>query len=81
MKLRQSMRVYVVLASAMLALMTSSTATASMILKGGTTRFTSGLDKVTTPGVAWGLLYSFKRSMIRSRRRRQRSSAWVRLPW
>jgi hypothetical protein len=31
-----------------------------MTLKGGTTRFTSGLDKVTTSGPAWGLLYGFK---------------------
>jgi hypothetical protein len=60
MKLRQSIRVFVVLAGAMLPVITSSPAMASMMLKGGTTRFTSGLDKVTAPGVTWGLLYSFK---------------------
>src|SRR5262249_23782977 len=33
---------------------------AGLMLKGGTTHFTSGLDKVSSAGPTWGLGYSFK---------------------
>src|SRR5260370_38823254 len=40
--------------------LTSGEAHAGLTLKGGMTRFTSDLGKVTAAGPAWGLLYSFK---------------------
>jgi len=40
--------------------MTSGAAHAGLMLKGGTTHFTSGLDKVSSAGPTWGLGYSFK---------------------
>ncbi len=58
MKMRQAMRGLVLLTG--LSMLASGVAHAGMMLKGGTTRFTSGLDRVTTPGPAWGLLYSMR---------------------
>ena len=39
---------------------TGGAAQAGLMLKGGTTHFTSGLDKVSSAGPTWGLGYSFK---------------------
>ena len=58
MKKGQTIRAAAVVAGLML--ITTSVAHAGLVLKGGATRFTSDLGKVTGTGPAWGLLYSFK---------------------
>ncbi len=58
MKMEKAMRGLVLLTG--LSMLASGAAHAGMVLKGGTTRFISGLDRVTTPGPAWGLLYSMR---------------------
>ncbi len=60
MKTGRRIRVAGMFAGLMLALTSGGAAHAGLTLKGGMTRFTSDLGKVTAAGPAWGLLYSFK---------------------
>ena len=59
MKKGRTIRAAALVASLML-ITTSGVAHAGLVLKGGATRFTSDLGKVTATGPAWGVLYSFK---------------------
>lgn len=53
-------RVAGMFAGLMLVLTSGGAAHAGLMLKGGMTRFTSDLGKLTSSGPAWGLLYSFQ---------------------
>src|SRR5215469_7581672 len=60
MNTREAVRGLGLLACLMFPMVVSGTARASMLLKGGTSRFIAGLDKVTTSGPTWGIGYSFQ---------------------
>jgi hypothetical protein len=62
MNTRQTVRGLGLLACVMFPMAVTGTASAGLMLKGGTSRFLEGLDKVTTRGMAWGLGYSFQPS-------------------
>ncbi len=58
MKTGKMIRAAALLAGLMMT--TGGAAHAGLMLKGGTTRFISGLDKVSSAGPTWGLGYSFQ---------------------
>lgn len=60
MKRTQGIRAAALGASLILTMASGGAAYANMTLKGGASRFSSGLDKVTTSGASWGILYASK---------------------
>jgi len=60
MRREMKIRAAALFAGLTLTMTASGAAHAGLLIKGGTTHFTSGLDKVTSAGPTWGLGYSFK---------------------